>query len=116
VALASAAAHNAFGEHVSAARSQPCYVDGTHPEASEGGVVNFLSAKYEIPEERIATLGDMRNDVLVFARSGLSIAMVQSGREVRAARGVERQDGLPSQSRDSSCGRHEMALTGEETG
>ncbi len=89
VASASASAHDTFGDHVSAARSQPYYVDVTHPEANKGGVVKFLSARYEIPEAQIATIGDMPNDVLMFARSGLSIAMGQSGREVhRAARRV----------------------------
>ncbi len=89
VASASASAHDTFGDHVSAARSQPYYVDVTHPEANKGGVVKFLSARYEIPEAQIATIGDMANDVLMFARSGLSIAMGQSGREVhRAARRV----------------------------
>ena len=86
---ASAAAHDTFGDHVSAARSQPYYADVTHPDANKGYVVQLLSAKYEIPEEQIATIGDMPNDVLMFARSGLSIAMGQSGREVqRAARRV----------------------------
>jgi len=89
VASASASAHDTFGDHVSAARSQQYYVDVTHPEANKGGVVKFLSARYEIPEAQIATIGDMPNDVLMFARSGLSIAMGQSGREVhRAARRV----------------------------
>ena len=89
VAAASAAAHDQFGDHVSAARSQPYYVDVTHPEANKGGVVKFLSAKYGIPTEQIATIGDMPNDVLMFAHSGLSIAMGNAGTEVqRAARRV----------------------------
>jgi len=89
VERASGAAHDTFGDHVSAARSQPYYADVTHPDANKGHVVQFLSAKYRIPEEQIATVGDMPNDVLMFARSGLSIAMGQSGREVqRAARRV----------------------------
>jgi Cof subfamily protein (haloacid dehalogenase superfamily) len=89
VASMASAAHDEFGDHVSAARSQPYYLDVTHPEANKGGVVKFLSARYGIPEEQIATIGDMPNDVLMFARSGLSIAMGQSGREVhRAARRV----------------------------
>ena len=84
-----AAAHDEFGDHVSAARSQPYYLDVTHPQANKGGVVKFLSAKYGISPEEIATIADMPNDVLVFAHSGLSIAMGQSGREVhRAARRV----------------------------
>ena len=72
-----------------AARSQPYYLDVTHPQANKGGVVKFLSAKYGISPEEIATIGDMPNDVLMFAHSGLSIAIGQSGREVhRAARRV----------------------------
>ena len=53
------------------------------------GVVTFLSARYRIPPEEIATIGDMPNDVLMFAHSGLSIAMGNADREVqRAARRV----------------------------
>jgi Cof subfamily protein (haloacid dehalogenase superfamily) len=78
-----------FGDHVSATRSQPYYLDVTHPQANKGAVVKFLSAKYEIPTDEIATIGDMPNDVLMFAHSGLSIAMGNAGREVqRAARRV----------------------------
>ncbi len=52
-------------------------------------MVKYLSAKYGIDESEIATIGDMPNDVLMFAHSGLSIAMGQSGSEVhRAARRV----------------------------
>ena len=89
VAAAGAAAHDEFGEHVSASRSQPYYLDVTHPQANKGGVVKFLSAKYRIPTDEIATIGDMPNDVLMFAHSGLSIAMGNAAREVqRAARRV----------------------------
>jgi Cof subfamily protein (haloacid dehalogenase superfamily) len=88
-----AATHEEFGDHVSAALSQPYYLDVTHPRANKGEVVRFLSARYRIPEEQIATIGDMPNDVLMFARSGLSIAMGQSDREVqRAARRVTRSN------------------------
>jgi Cof subfamily protein (haloacid dehalogenase superfamily) len=89
VAKAEAAARAQFGEHVSAARSQPYYLDVTHPEANKGSVVRYLSREYDIPASRIATLGDMPNDVLMFAHSGLSIAMGNSSSEVqRAARRV----------------------------
>jgi hypothetical protein len=81
--------HDEFGDHVSAARSQPYYVDVTHPKANKGEVVRFLSERYGIPPEQSATIGDMPNDVLMFAHSGLSIAMGQSDPEVqRAARRV----------------------------
>lgn len=78
-----------FGDHVSAARSQPYYADVTHPDANKGGVVRYLSKEYRISGEEIATIGDMPNDVLMFAHSGLAIAMGNASHEVqRAARRV----------------------------
>jgi Cof subfamily protein (haloacid dehalogenase superfamily) len=89
VAKAEAKARDQFGDHVSAARSQPYYLDVTHPQANKGGVVAYLSEQYRIPPEQIATIGDMPNDVLMFSPSGLSIAMGNASAEVqRAARRV----------------------------
>jgi hydroxymethylpyrimidine pyrophosphatase-like HAD family hydrolase len=89
IAAATEDTREAFGAHVSAARSQPYYLDVTHPDANKGGVITFLSAHYDIPAAAIATIGDMPNDVLMFARSGLSIAMGQADDQVhRAARHV----------------------------
>ncbi len=89
VAAGEATAHARLGDHVSVSRSQPYYVDVTHPRANKGSVARYLSARYGIPEEEIATIGDMPNDVLMFAHSGLSIAMGNAHREVqRAARQV----------------------------
>lgn len=72
-----------FGEHVSAARSQPYYVDVTHPTANKGVVVERLSHHYAIPPEQVATLGDQPNDVLMFKRSGLSVAMGNASSDVQ---------------------------------
>jgi Cof subfamily protein (haloacid dehalogenase superfamily) len=89
VESAAAAARDHFGDHVTAARSQPYYVDVTHPEANKGKVAQYLSTRYAIPAGQIATIGDMPNDVLMFSHSGLSIAMGNAGPEVqRAARRV----------------------------
>jgi Cof subfamily protein (haloacid dehalogenase superfamily) len=78
-----------FGDHVSAARSQPYYADVTNPDANKGAVARYLSETYQIPAEQIATIGDQPNDVLMFAHSGLSIAMGNASHEVqRAARRV----------------------------
>lgn len=83
------AAQRRFGDHVSAARSQPYYADITHPDANKGRVVDYLSDHTGIPHEQIATIGDMPNDMLMFAQSGLSIAMGNASSEVqRAARRV----------------------------
>jgi Cof subfamily protein (haloacid dehalogenase superfamily) len=89
VAAAAERARDRFGDHVSAAMSQPYYLDITHPEANKGEVVGYLSKQLDIPPEQFATIGDMPNDVLMFARSGLSVAMGNADREVqRAARRV----------------------------
>jgi Cof subfamily protein (haloacid dehalogenase superfamily) len=74
-----------FGDHVSAARSQPYYGDVTNPNANKGAVAQYLSRTYQIPPEQIATIGDQPNDVLMFAHSGLSIAMGNASHEVQAA-------------------------------
>jgi Cof subfamily protein (haloacid dehalogenase superfamily) len=89
VARASAAAHDRFGDHVAAAASQPYYLDVTHPEANKGSVARDLAARYGLSTDQVATIGDMPNDVLMFAHSGLSIAMGNADTEVkRAARRV----------------------------
>ena len=89
VEAAAAATRDKFGDHVTAALSQPYYVDVTNPQANKGAVVRYLSARYAIARENIATIGDMPNDILMFAHSGLSIAMGNADREVqRAARRV----------------------------
>src|SRR5437870_8862792 len=70
---------------VSAARSQPYYLDVTHPEANKGAVVVSLSRMLGIPTNQIATIGDMPNDIAMFLKSGTSIAMGQSSEEVKKA-------------------------------
>jgi Cof subfamily protein (haloacid dehalogenase superfamily) len=82
-------ARERFGDQLSAARSRPHYLDITHPDANKGEVVRRVSRNLGVPFEAIATVGDMANDVLMFAYSGMSIAMGQSDEEVkRAARHV----------------------------
>ena len=75
----------AGGAHISAARSQPYYLDVTHPQANKGEVVLAISRLLNIPVEGIATIGDMPNDVLMFEKSGVSIAMGNASPEVQAS-------------------------------
>jgi Cof subfamily protein (haloacid dehalogenase superfamily) len=84
VAACEKVAQNTLGEKASAARSQPYYLDVTHPQANKGTVVATLSKLLNIPPEQIATIGDMPNDVLMFRKSGFSIAMGNSSDEVKA--------------------------------
>ena len=83
VARCETAVRQQFGTRVSAARSQAYYLDVTHPTANKGVVVERLSHYYKIPPEQIATLGDGLNDVLMFQRSGMSIAMGNASEEVQ---------------------------------
>jgi Cof subfamily protein (haloacid dehalogenase superfamily) len=75
----------ACGANASAARSQPYYLDVTHPKANKGEVVLAMSDLLKIPAEQIATIGDMPNDVLMFVKSGVSIAMGNASPEVQKA-------------------------------
>jgi len=74
-----------LGASVSAARSQPFYLDVTHPRANKGEVVVMASEFGGIPVEEIATIGDMQNDVTMFEKSGVSIAMGNASPEVQKA-------------------------------
>jgi Cof subfamily protein (haloacid dehalogenase superfamily) len=84
VAACEKAAQSAMGENASAARSQPYYLDVTHPQANKGTVVATLSRLLHIPVAQVATMGDMPNDVLMFRKSGFSIAMGNSSDEVKS--------------------------------
>jgi Cof subfamily protein (haloacid dehalogenase superfamily) len=83
VARCETALQQQFGMHVSAARSQPYYIDVTNPTAHKGVVVERMSHFYQIPLQQIVTLGDQLNDVLMFQRSGMSIAMGNASPEVQ---------------------------------
>ena len=84
VATCEKRAQKVLREKASAARSQPYYLDVTHPQANKGTVVATLSKALNTPAEQIATLGDMPNDILMFRKSGLSIAMGNASDEVKA--------------------------------
>jgi Cof subfamily protein (haloacid dehalogenase superfamily) len=75
-------AQDALGKGASAVRSQPYYLDVTHPDANKG-VVTTLSKLLSVPPGEIATIGDMPNDVLMFRNSGLRIAMGNASRDVQ---------------------------------
>jgi Cof subfamily protein (haloacid dehalogenase superfamily) len=74
---------DACGDQASAARSQPYYLDVTHPKANKGEVVLAMSELLNTPVDQIVTIGDMPNDVLMFRKSGISIAMGNASTEVQ---------------------------------
>jgi Cof subfamily protein (haloacid dehalogenase superfamily) len=84
VARCETKAQSSLGLRASATRSQPYYLDVTHPLANKGEVATTLSKLLGIEPSEIATIGDGPNDVLMFKRSGLSIAMGNASEEVKA--------------------------------
>ena len=74
----------AFGQHATANRSQPYYLDVTNKDANKGAVVEHLSRHLELAAQEIATIGDHSNDVLMFKRSGFSIAVGSASDQVKA--------------------------------
>jgi Cof subfamily protein (haloacid dehalogenase superfamily) len=81
---ATGALNDAFSSNVSATSSQTYYIDVTHQDANKGSVVDFLAATFSIDAAQIATIGDMSNDVLMFERSGLSVAVGNASDEVKS--------------------------------
>ena len=65
----------ALADQASVARSQPYYLDITHPLANKGGALSEIAKLLGVPLAEIAVIGDGGNDVAMFERSGLSIAM-----------------------------------------
>jgi Cof subfamily protein (haloacid dehalogenase superfamily) len=83
-----AEAQAVFGQRVTANRSQPYYLDVTNKDANKGAVVEYLVQHLGVPAQEIATIGDQPNDILMFKRSGFSIAMGNASDEVKAQAAV----------------------------
>jgi hypothetical protein len=67
------------------ARSQPYYVDVTHPLANKGAALTEIAKLLDVPLTEVAVIGDGGNDIAMFERSGLSIAMRNASPEVQRA-------------------------------
>ena len=123
VAACEAELQESFGTQVTAARSQPYYLDVTHPSANKGTVIERLARYLKIPGGAIATIGDQPSDVLMFARSGLSIAMgnAQRGRpaaghardHVPSGRGVRQRRGPVHPAQAKPAGPYVLKATGQ---
>ena len=78
-------ARKMIGARATIARSQPYYLDVTHRLANKGDGIAALAQAFGVELAQVATLGDMANDLPMFARAGLSVAMGQAPACVRAA-------------------------------
>ncbi len=67
-----------------ASRSQSYYLDVTALLANKGEALAELAQHLDVPLAQTAALGDGGNDVAMFQRAGLSVAMGQAGDAVKA--------------------------------
>lgn len=75
----------ALGGKATVALSQAYFLDVTALAANKGDGVAALAQAAGVPLAEVAVLGDMPNDLPMFARAGLAIAMGQAPDAVRAA-------------------------------
>ncbi len=78
-------AHAAVGDGATIARSQPYFLDITAPAGNKGDGIGEVARVAGIPLSKVAAIGDMPNDLPMFARAGLAIAMGQAPEKVQAA-------------------------------
>ena len=78
-----AAMQEALGADATAARSQTYYLDITPPGHDKGTFVEAMAKRLGVATAEIATIGDMRNDLPMFRKSGMSIAMGNATDEIK---------------------------------
>ena len=74
-----------LGGRATISRSHPYYLDITHRLANKGNGIAALAQAFGVKLAQVAALGDMANDLPMFARAGFSVAMGQAPASVRAA-------------------------------
>ena len=74
----------AFGGRATIGQSQPYYLDVTDSTANKGDGVAALAAMLGVDLADTLVLGDMDNDIAMFDRAGLSVAMGQAPDAVKA--------------------------------
>jgi Cof subfamily protein (haloacid dehalogenase superfamily) len=77
------AARRALGDGAVVARSQRYYLDITPAATDKGVFVTELGRRLGVPTAEIVTIGDMENDLPMFAKGGFSIAMGNASPEVK---------------------------------
>jgi Cof subfamily protein (haloacid dehalogenase superfamily) len=78
-----AAMKQAVGAEATVVRSQSYYLDVTPPGHDKGTFVQAMAKLQGISTDAVATIGDMQNDLAMFAKSGLSIAMGNATDDVK---------------------------------
>lgn len=84
LARCEAAMKAAIGTQATAVRSQTYYLDITPPGHDKGSFVEAMAKRIGIPTAAVAVIGDMQNDLPMFAKSGLSFAMGNAANDVKS--------------------------------
>jgi Cof subfamily protein (haloacid dehalogenase superfamily) len=79
-----AAVQKALGARATAVRSQSYYLDITPPGLTKGTFVQATARRLGVALDAVATIGDMQNDLSMFAVSGLSFAMGNATDDVKS--------------------------------
>jgi Cof subfamily protein (haloacid dehalogenase superfamily) len=83
LARCEAAMQQAVGREATAVRSQTYYLDVTPAGHDKGTFVDAMAKRFGISADAIATIGDMQNDLPMFARSGVSFAMGNAADDIK---------------------------------
>jgi len=78
-----AAMREAVGREATAVRSQTYYLDVTPAGRDKGTFVAAMAKRLGISTDAVATIGDMENDLPMFARSGVSFAMGNAADDIK---------------------------------
>lgn len=73
-----------LGHSALAKRSQVYYLDVTPPHMDKGHAVKSFAAHFGVPLEEVAVIGDMANDLPMFATGHLAIAMGNALPDIQA--------------------------------
>jgi len=83
LARCEAAMQQAVGKEATAVRSQTYYLDVTPAGYDKGTFVANIAGRLGVSLDAVATIGDMQNDLPMFARAGTSFAMGNAADDVK---------------------------------
>jgi Cof subfamily protein (haloacid dehalogenase superfamily) len=74
-----------FESRLRIVRSHACFVEATHPSASKGQALAFLTQRLGVPQRETMAIGDNDNDADMVAWAGLGVAMGNASAAVKSA-------------------------------
>jgi Cof subfamily protein (haloacid dehalogenase superfamily) len=83
LARCEAAMQQVLGREATAVRSQTYYLDVTPAGHDKGTFVAAMAKRLGVSLDAVATIGDMANDLPMFARSGVSFAMGNAADDIK---------------------------------